>query len=154
MKSIYILQIILVFYATKVLATANTVSPATYSNNCEHFLGSWHSETYNRKGKYTNVQTATYDSEGKLTLKIIIQAEDGTIYIQPEVVRDWYCDGNIYITRNDPNLEAQDENPANGPRFKVYRLLGTTPNKIRYRTIVGHTPGVVFTLERQAIDKK
>ncbi|MEW8071590.1 MAG: hypothetical protein AB2540_17955 [Candidatus Thiodiazotropha endolucinida] len=153
MKSIIkiILIIFLLTLTGSTWATGKRINPTiSYSNNCEHFIGSWHSETFNPKGKYTNVQTATYDSNGKLTLKITVHTQDGRVFEEPKVVRNWYCDGNVYITRNDPDLEAQEESPENGPRFKVYKLLGTTPSQIRYRTIVGHSPGVVFTLERDS----
>ncbi|WP_125931929.1 hypothetical protein [Thiosocius teredinicola] len=116
------------------------------TNNCSHFLGEWKSETFNPYGNYTNIQTAVYRPNGKLELHITIKNEDGTIQEAPKVVRDWYCDGTVYITRNDP--EVEDAGRENGAEFKVYQLLGTSPNLIRYRTVVGHSPGVIFTLER------
>lgn len=144
------------FLATlAILAVATTVaakpapfvSPATSGPpyDCSHFHGTWASETFNPYGQYTNTQTATYTPDGKLILNITIKASDGAITQEPEVTRDWYCDGYVYITRNDP----AGRTAKNGPRFKVYQLLESTPQRIRYRTIVGHSPGIVYTLERE-----
>ena len=116
------------------------------ANDCEHFLGKWKSETFNPDGNYTNIQTAIYRLDGKLQLLVTVRSEDGTLQEGSPIYRDWYCDGNVYITRNDP--VAEDPRRKNGAQFKVYQLLETSKNLIRYRTIVGDFPGSIYTLER------
>lgn len=115
-------------------------------NDCEHFLGKWESETFNPDGNYTNIQTAIYRPDGKLQLFVTVRSEDGTLQEGSPIYRDWYCDGNVYITRNDP--VAEDRWRKNGAQFKVYQLLETSKHLIRYRMIVGDSPGIVYTLER------
>jgi hypothetical protein len=115
-------------------------------NDCEHFLGKWKSETFDPDGNYTNIQTAIYRLDGKLQLLVTVRSEDGTLRKGSPVYRNWYCDGNVYITRNDP--VAEDPRRKNGARFKVYQLLETSKNLIRYRVIVGDSPGIIHTLER------
>lgn len=112
--------------------------------DCNLVVGTWYSETYNPKEKYTNKSRARFELDGTLALDFELVWDDGTTERPPMRTRTWFCDGFLYLTRNDPRLEPG----ASGPRFKVYELLEVSQTRLIYRTLIGHSPGVVFRLER------
>ncbi|MET0069626.1 MAG: hypothetical protein ABW096_06265 [Candidatus Thiodiazotropha sp.] len=121
--------------------TSNSAKPPF---DCNHFLGSWVSSTYNHVQGYTNTQTVTYTDDKKMSLNIKIFQAGKLVEQGPSETRSWYCDGYLYVTINDPTV---DKSPF-GPEIKVYQILYASPNKIKYITLIGHSPGVTYTLER------
>lgn len=115
-------------------------------NGCSNFLGRWQSETLNAKYDYINTQVAEYLPNGDLRLHFKnLDTKTREIIDEYSTVRKWDCDGILYITKN---IQTNDIEPG-FTQFKVYEILVLTKNTIKYKTMIGHTPGNVFELIRK-----
>ena len=118
---------------------------ASSPKECRNFLGKWTSETLNPRFNFINVHTAEYKDDGSLYLHFIELDADRNELDSYKTVRRWDCDGILYVTKN---VEDGDIDPGL-PQFKVYKLLELTKSRIKYQTLIGHTPGNTFELNRE-----